>query len=204
MFRTRKALNWLLVASFLVLLALPAEAKGLYFGASLGQADVKDLGLAPIADGSSLTGGADGTDNGWKFFGGFKVNRFIHAELSYRDYGQASFLAMSDGSGTIFAAGPVEGLSDTTAFSVSAMVVLPAGRFRFFGKAGAARWRTETSIRHSMGSFAMRESDGIDAMYGLGAAFALKKSMGVRAEYERITTDAVERDFFSAGVHFRF
>jgi opacity protein-like surface antigen len=204
MIRMRKTGLGLLLASFLVVCGLPTEAKGFYFGGSLGQSDAKDLNFAPIADDSILTGGTDGTDNGWKFFGGFKVFRFLNAELGYRDYGQASFLAMSDGSGSIFAAGPVEALSDTKAFSVSAMIVLPAGRFKFFGKAGAARWRTETSIQHSMGSVATRESDGVDAMLGVGAAYALKKSMGVRAEYERITTDVADRDFFSAGVHFRF
>jgi opacity protein-like surface antigen len=84
------------------------------------------------------------------------------------------------------------------------MLLVTAGRFSLFAKGGAARWRTETSIQHSMGFVARRSSDGVDAMYGFGAAFALKGSTGVRLEYERIATDAADRDFVSAGLHFKF
>ncbi len=188
----------------LSLCAPSAQAKGFYFGASLGQSDAKDLDLGPIADGSVLTGGTDGTDTGWKILGGVKVFRFLNAEFDYRDYGQSSFSATSDGSGTIYSAGAVEASADTTAFGVSAMIVVPAGRLTFFAKGGVARWRAETTIRHSMDNIAKRESDGVDPIYGAGLAYKVKGSTGVRLEYERIATDAVDRDFVSAGVHFKF
>ena len=204
MIRMRQGSIWLILVCVFAFYG-SAEAKGFYFGASLGQGEAKDLDLSPIGDGSTLTGGTDGTDSGWKFFGGVKVFRFMNAEFSYRDYGQAAFSATSDGAGTIYAPGPVEGLTDTTAITVSAMVVVGAGRFKVFAKGGAARWRSETTIQHSMGTVAARNSDGVDAMYGLGLAFGFKKgSTGVRVEYERIATDAADRDFISAGVHFKF
>jgi hypothetical protein len=194
----------LVLVAFLVLSGPVVEAKGFYFGGSLGQTDAHDLDLTPIADGSVLAGGTDATDTGWKIFGGLKVFRFMNAEFGYRDYGQVSFLAMSDGTGTVYSAGPLDALGDTTAVSVSAMVLLPAGRFTFFAKGGLARWRTETTVQHSMGNVAMIDSDGVDTMYGVGLAWKLKKSMGIRAEYERIAVTAADRDFISAGVHFRF
>ncbi len=181
-----------------------AQAKGFYFGASLGPSEAKDLDLSPIADGSVLMGATDGTDSGWKLLGGVKVFRFLNAEFDYRDYGQSSFSATSDGTGTIYSAGTVEASADTTAFSVSAMLVVPAGRLTIFAKGGVARWRAETTIRHSMGNIAKRESDGVDPMYGAGLAWKIKGSTGVRLEYERIATDPVDRDFVSAGVHFKF
>ncbi len=200
----RRATIWVLFASVLALCTPTAEAKGIYLGASLGRAEARDLDLATIDDGSVLTGGTDGTDNGWKLFAGFKVFKIVNAEFGYRDYGQVSFSATSDGTGTIYAAGPVDGLADTTAVSVSAMVVLPVGRFKFFAKGGIARWRTETTVRHSTGNIATSESDGVDALYGFGAAWALKNSAGLRVEYERLATNAADRDFLSVGVHFRF
>jgi len=200
----RRATIWALFVSVLALCSPAAEAKGFYFGASLGQAQVQDLDLTPIADGSVLTGGTDGTDNGWKFFAGFKVFRFMNAEFGYRDYGQASFSAISDGTGTIYAAGPVDGLTDTSAFSVSAMVVLPAGRLKLFAKGGLARWSKETMVRHSMGGIATNDSDGTDALWGVGGAWAFKGSAGLRIEYERIVVNTTDLDFYSAGVHFRF
>ncbi len=200
----RRATIWALFAIVLALCNPVAEAKGIYLGASLGRADARDLGLEPIADGSGLTGGTDGTDNGWKLFAGFKVFKIVNAEFAYLDYGQVSFAATSDGNGMIYAAGPVDGLSDTTAVSVSAMVVLPLGRFKFFAKGGFARWRTETTVMHSMGNIDTRESDGVGALYGFGAAWALKNSAGLRVEYERLATNAADRDFLSVGVHFRF
>ena len=202
--RIRRVSIWFVFVGFLALCSPAVEAKGFYFGASLGQTDAKDLGLGPVADGSMLTGGSDGTDSGWKFFGGLKVLRFMNAEFDYRDYGQTSFSAISDGSGTIYSAGPIEGLADSSAVSVCAVVVVPAGRIKFFAKGGVARWRTETTIQHSMGNTAKRESDGVDALYGIGAAWTLKGSTGVRFEWERIVTDAADRDFISAGVNFRF
>ncbi len=205
MIRKRQGPIWLVFVCVLAICGQTAEAKGFYFGASLGQGEAKDLDLSAIGDGSTLTGVADGTDSGWKFFGGFKMFRFMNAEFAYRDYGQAAFSAISDGTGTIYAPGPVEGLADTTAISVSAMVVVGAGHFKLFAKAGAARWRTETTIQHSMGNVARRDSDGIDAMYGFGASWAFKKgSTGVRVEFERIATNAADRDFISAGLHFKF
>ncbi len=201
----RRVMTWALFASVLALCNPTAEAKGFYLGGSLGQAEARDLGLDPIADGSVLTGGTDGTDNGWKLFAGFKVFKIVNAEIGYLDYGQDSFSATSDGTGMIYAAGPVDGLSDTTAVAVSAMVVLPAGRFKFFAKGGFARWRTETTVMHSGGNVDTRESDGVDALYGFGGAWAFKKgSAGLRVEYERLATNAASRDFLSVGVQFRF
>lgn len=200
----RRATIWALFASVLALCNPAVEAKGFYFGASLGRADVQDSGLDPIDDGSVLTGGEDGTDNGWKFFAGFKIFRFVNAEFGYRDYGQASFFAISDGTGTIYPAGPVDGLTDTTAVSISGMVVLPLGRLKLFAKGGFARWRTQAIVRHSMGSIATSSSDGADVLYGVGGAWAFKGSTGLRVEYERIAITEADREFFSVGVHFRF
>ena len=100
--------------------------------------------------------------------------------------------------------GSAAAVAATLAASLTAMVVVPAGRMKFFAKTGAARWRTETTVRHSMGNVAMRESDGVDPMYGGGFAWMLKSSTGVRVEYERILADTADRDFFSVGVHFKF
>ncbi len=192
------------LASVVALCAAPAQAKGFYFGACLGQSEAEDLDLGPIADGSTLTGGTDGTDTGWKLLGGVKVFRFLNAEFDYRDYGQSSFSAISDGAGTIYSPGPVEASADTTAFGVAAVIVVPAGRLTFFAKGGVARWRSETTIRHSMGNLAKRESDGVDPLYGAGLAWKVRGSTGLRFEYERIATDSVDRDFLSAGVHFKY
>ena len=89
MIRMRQGSIWLILVCVLAFYS-SAEAKGFYFGASLGQGEAKDLDLSPIGDGSTLTGGTDGTDSGWKFFGGVKVFRFMNAEFSYRDYGQST------------------------------------------------------------------------------------------------------------------
>lgn len=204
MIRMHRVSIWVLFTGVVALCGSMVEAKGFYFGASLGQVEAQDLDLSPIADGSVLTGATDGTDNGWKFFAGFKVFGFMNAELGYRDYGQVSFLATSDGTGTIYAAGPLDGLADTTAVSVSVMVVLPVGRLKLFAKGGLARWRTETTVMHSMGNIATSDSDGVDTLYGVGAAWAIRRSTGLRVEYERLATNTADRDFFSAGVHFKF
>jgi hypothetical protein len=204
MIRKRPWWIWPMLAGVLALCGQSSEAKGFYFGASLGQTDARDLDLGPVADGSLLTGGTDGIDSGWKFFGGIKVLRFMNVEFDYRDYGQTSFSAMSDGTGTIYSAGPIEGLADTKAVGVTAVIVIPAGRLKLFGKGGLARWRSDLTIRHSMGNIATSDSDGVDTMYGAGLAWALKGSIGIRVEYERIVTDVADRDYISAGVNFRY
>jgi hypothetical protein len=185
-------------------LATTTQAGGFYVGGSIGQSSFKDLTVDDISDGSLIAGSVDDSDTAWKLFAGFRFLKFLTAEVDYRDYGQASIAAASDGSGSVYAPGPVDALGDLTAFTVSAMGVLPLGRFDIFGKVGFVRWNLESSVFNAATGRLRDDDAGNDALYGVGGAFRFAGSFGVRLEYERISVDDSDVDLFSGGVHWRF
>jgi len=199
----RKIVLWVLLAGLGILGGSKAAA-GTYIGGSLGRGETRHLGLDQIGDGSVLTGKADGKDSSWKIFAGFNVFSFVRAEFDYRDYGQVSFSAMSDGSGTTYAAGPVDGIADTSAVSIAGLAVFDAGKFKLFAKSGISRWRTETTVRHSFGGVSASKTDGSDPLYGVGGAWDFPGPGGLRLEFERITKTGGDLDLLSVGIHLRF
>ncbi len=82
---------------------------------------------------------------------------------------------------------------------------LPLGQhFEFFAKAGLARW--DADVRGNLGdeSITLRDNDGVDPGYGLGAQVNLDSFL-IRAEYERYDFDSdYTVDAFTASVGWRF
>jgi hypothetical protein len=157
--------------------AASAADNGIYFGGSIGQANVEvDQGLAQI----------DGDDTGFKFIVGVRPLDWLAVEASYVDFGEVdSGLLSAEGDGI-------------TAFVVGMAAVGPVD---IFAKGGLINFDTSVAADGIGDVF---KDDGTDMAYGVGVQFRLL-SLGVRAEYEVFDVDNVEDlNMLSIGVTYTF
>jgi OOP family OmpA-OmpF porin len=174
----------LIVAASLLIAAPPAFA-GAFVGASVLDTSVE----VDDADGSGNS--FDGSDTGFKVYGGFDFAKFFRLEASYLDLGSPDEEV-----------GGSDVQVDINAWDGFAVLVIPIGKhFEVFGKAGLVLWDTEAEIS-GVGS---EDDSGTDAAYGIGAAFKLGKRLAVRAEYEQFDVEDIDTlDALSLGLDIRF
>lgn len=160
----------------LILLTLPlmvfAGGSGLYLGAGMGPSFVN----TEISDINGNELKLNDTDYGYKFFGGFRGNKFLGVEGGWRDFGKVKT--------------DVENItltSKTTAWDVYVL-----GRFEImivdiFAKAGAAFWKTESEAYNNIDSNA-ESFNGTAFAWGFGAGVHLG-AFGIRLEWENFQLD---------------
>jgi Outer membrane protein beta-barrel domain len=170
-----------IIASFGLLLAAGAASaadNGIYFGASLGDANVEiDQGLAQI----------DASDTGFKLIAGIRPLDWFGVEVNYVNFGEPE-------------QGPLA--VDADGFTGSAVFFLPVGPVDVFAKGGIVSW--DGSVDIDGGGGTLFQEDGTDLAYGIGAQFRVW-SLSIRAEYEIFDLDDVEdANMLSLGVTFTF
>jgi hypothetical protein len=158
-------------------------ADGLYLGAGLGLATVKE---------QVNTETLDADDTAFRGFIGYRTSALpvvdLAVEGAYTDFGRPSQ--------TLGAQNVQFRLSGA---SVAGLVILPLGPVDLYAKGGALSWRSERTNGASMAS-----QSGADPFYGAGIGFYLWK-IGVRAEYERFQIQDVDRlQMLSVSVLFQF
>ncbi|HKU71355.1 MAG TPA: outer membrane beta-barrel protein [Burkholderiales bacterium] len=168
------------IASFIVATAVSSAAFGAQFSTpgesgfygGLGVGGTKsDVNAGPIS------GAKDDKDTAWKAFGGYQFNRYIGVEGGYIDLGKSSVV------------GPAGAASfDNQAWQASVVGSMPINnQFALTGKLGIAR--TDTDTVANIGAQPLLASDhNTDPTYGLGVRYDINKSVGVRAEWERLRT----------------
>lgn len=176
--------RWLPIAAaaLLGLFVTPLHAEGLYLGAAIGQAGIKD---------HINTDTFDTNDAAYKAFIGwrFKVPVVNFAiEGAYTDFGKPSQTLSGQRVETKLH-GP----------SLAGLAILPLGPFDLYAKGGAINWNADTSI-----GGATTSKSGADGFYGVGAGLNLGP-FGLRAEYERFQIKDIDRvDLFSLSALFQF
>lgn len=164
-------------------------ADGLYLGAGLGAAAVRDS-----FDVSTF----EAEDLAYKAFIGWRFDNLplidVAVEAAYTNFGKPSqVLAPSAGA-------PAEDVEfKLHGPSAAGLLILPLGPLDLYAKGGVIKWRLDQTIG---GSTTGRS--GTDAFYGAGAGIYLWK-LGFRVEYERYQIKDVDRvEMLSAGVLFQF
>jgi hypothetical protein len=169
-------------AALLGLLVPQLHAEGLYLGAAIGQAGIKD---------NINTETFDSNDAAYKAFIGWRfkvpvVN--LAVEGAYTDFGKPSQTLGGQRVETKLH-GP----------SLAGLVILPLGPIDLYGQGGAINWSSDTTI-----GGATTSRSGTDAFYGVGAGLNLGP-FGLRAEYERFQIKDVDRvDLLSLSALFQF
>lgn len=147
----------------------------------------------------------DERDTGFKIFGGKRFNPYFALELSYMDLGEFSSTAVgpSTSGGTL----RFRLLADVWAIGVAGVGLIPAGRFDFPVKAGAAYWSadlTASAVDTVFGAASETDTDdGGNLLWGAGLQWNGDR-VSLRAEFERLDIDDVDIDLVSVSAIFRF
>jgi hypothetical protein len=137
-----------------------AADNGFYIGAGVSQAKT-ELDLSGL-------GSDDVDDTGFKIIGGWRPLDFLAIEANYMDLGGDS----EDGSEI-----------DSSAISISGMVLAEIGIVDLYARAGMAMWDTKfTDFGESV------SDDGWEPIYGVGVGVHFG-SLGVRAEWETFSAE---------------
>jgi OOP family OmpA-OmpF porin len=160
----------LVAASAFAISPAMAAGNGPYVGASIG-----DFGVD--------VGGFDGSDTGFKVFGGYRFMDYFAAELEYLDGGTVEDAGLE---------------IDVSGWNVSGIGRLPIGeKFNVFAKLGMIFWDADTN--------GFGDDSGEDFSWGIGAGYSFTDQFGVQLEYQGFEiedTDTV--DMISLGASWQF
>ena len=189
-----------------------AQDAGWYIGANIGQtkAKIDDARIARglLAGGLTMTSiSDDGRDNGYKFLGGYQLNRNFAIEAGFFDLGKFSFVANT------LPAGSLTGEIKLRGANLDLVGMLPLSEsFSVFGRIGLNHAEARDAFRGT-GRVAVvnpnpsKRDTNYKAGVGLQLAFNDRLAMRVEAERYRIN-DAVgnkgDIDLFSIGLVYRF
>ena len=189
----------LLAAIAALAAAAPALAQetGFYIGGALGQSSYRDA----CRDFDSLVGGTEGAFNciskeatAAKAFAGWRFYRYLAAELSYIDYGEAK------GQGSVNGA-TVNATSHVKAGGLSALGILPLGeRLSMYGRLGLLQ--TKTRSHASGAATADAEHSELEMHVGIGGLVQLGRGFALRLEFERVNDSKI--DLSTLGVQYQF
>jgi OOP family OmpA-OmpF porin len=188
----------LAAATAAVLAATPAFAaddSGLYIGAGLGNFSLDSSGIFQGKD-------FDGSDIGFKVFGGYKFMEYLAVEVEYIDGGEP------DDNYNVGNESPARLKSNVgvSGFVGSAVGILPIGEsFDLFAKAGFILWDADgkASILNDNGTVARQSygNDGTDFAWAVGGTWYIMEELGLRAEYQGFEiSDFNSVDFASASI----
>jgi len=174
-----------LAALLLSSLCIPdaSAAGGLYLGAGLGQASIKES-----AGGATF----DASDAAYKAFVGYRFNLIpiidLAVEGGYTDFGKPS-QDIGGQNVQIKLHGP----------NAAGLLIFPLGPIDFYGKAGVLSWKADVTPSGTGSS-----TSGSDPFYGVGVGFYIWK-IGIRAEYEKYNIKDTDRvQMYSVSALFQF
>jgi OOP family OmpA-OmpF porin len=179
--------------------AIAADDAGWYVGAGVGNFD---------ANSDMIYNGKDwqGSDFGYKFFGGYQFMKWLAVEAEYVDGGEPS----DNFRNPSFPDDRLRASVGVTGFVGSAVGIWPIGEsFNLFGKLGFIYWDADGSgkIRDEDGTIVKTSvgEDGTDFAWGVGGTWNFSETFGVRAEYQGFELSNFDSvDFASASIVWRF
>lgn len=155
--------------------------KGGYVGGSIGESAYVEEDVLGSED-------FEGTSFGWKIFGGYRFSRYLGVDLGYYDLGTPD--------DTI---GGIDAEIELTGWNLSAVGVLPLGRFELFGRLGLFSWDGEAKVGSAKAS-----DSGTDGSGGIGGSWAVTKKIRIRGELEGFAIEDAGASLLSFGVDYRF
>ena len=176
--------------------ATPADAQApkMWVGVSVGQVSF-DEGLTSRL----ITSGTVDTEaTGFKLFAGYAFHRNFGIEVGYADLGEATY------SGTFNGTPITGGKLQVGGLDAALIARAPLGeRLTLFGKVGVFVWEAEATDTAAGVPFSAK-TDGSDAFFGVGAAYAITRAAGVRLEAESRNVGDDSINLLSIGLEFRF
>nr|CAA6821647.1 MAG: Unknown protein [uncultured Thiotrichaceae bacterium] len=156
------------------------DSGGIYMGGSIGQASYR----CTMSD-------DDCKNDGWKIFGGYKINQNMAVEAGYYNLGEEEADYDTD-YGKMHATGKASGIGVAGVYSQPV-----ADNLEVFGKLGAMFWTVEGEASQEVGGTKVSitdEEDGTSVLFGLGASYKFDDNWGIRGEWERYTAEYEDID----------
>jgi len=189
-----------------------ADDIGWYGGISVGQSSAK-IDDAKIT--SNLLGGgfasasvsSDDSDNGYKLFGGYRLNRNFALEGGYFDLGKFGYTATTVPAGTLTGTIKLRGLN------LDVVGIVPINeKFSAFGRIGLNYAEARDSFSGTGSVTVLNPSPSkrdVNYKLGLGIQYDFTPSLGMRVEAERYRIDDAvgskgDIDLVTVGLLYRF
>ena len=205
------ALSLLVVAMMVGPMAM-ADDSGWYIGGNVGQsrASIDNDRITRNLLGSGFTTNSisnDKSDIGYKLYGGYQFNPYFALEGGYFNLGKFGYTANTTPAGTLTGKIKLQGVN------LDLVGLWPiTDRFSLFGRVGVNYAKAQDNF---VGTGAVQvlnpnpSTRDTNYKFGVGAQYALTKSLDVRAEIERYRiNDAIgnkgDIDLISAGLVYRF
>ena len=149
-----------------------------YAGAAVSQNQFDRWAIGISDDGGFNGGGSsDEKGTGLGLVAGFEPTEHFGFEVGYHDFGEAGFVAQSDGSGTTWAAGPVAHTLSFKSVDASLIGRLPVtGEWGVFGRVGISYYDAEWTLAGTLqpstpASGTVGENKDNSPMFGAGVEY---------------------------------
>lgn len=193
------------VVAFFMLLAgiafdVAAQEQGWYVGAAVGVSEV-DISESFWRDASVSNSSLDTGDFGYQAWGGYRLHPNFAIEGGVIDLGETVFRGRSDGVGSIWNPGPVEGRTRVRGMIVQAAVLWPGhGRLQAYAKGGMLFWSTSATYDSTINDINHFNDNGGTPTGGLGVQWRAWRGWWLRGEWQYANVTISSRQTVNASL----
>jgi OOP family OmpA-OmpF porin len=173
------------IAAVTVAAASPAafaqdENAGFYLGGGVGQFNAQ---IDDVDDVDATVDEWDNDDTAYKFFAGYRLNRFLAFELDYINLGEPS--------GTVVPGFNVDAAVD--GFAPYVVGTIPLGNwFEVYGRVGYFFYDATVGVEDEIDGRVEFDEESEDLVYGAGIGANIGERLNLRFEYERFDLQGVD------------
>ena len=156
------------------------EDAGFYLGGGVGQFNAQ---IDDVDEVDSTVDEWDEDDTAYKFFAGYRLNRFLAFELDYINLGEPS--------GDVIPGFNVDASVD--GFAPYVVGTIPLGQwFEVYGRLGYFFYDATVGVEDGLGGRAEFDEESEELVYGAGIGANIGERLNVRLEYERFDFENVD------------
>ena len=156
------------------------EVSGFYLGGGVGQFNA---GIDDVDQVDDTVDAWDDDDTAYKFFAGYRLNRFLGFELDYINLGEPS--------GAVVPGFNVD--SSVDGFAPYVVGTVPLGKyFEVYGRLGYYFYDANITTDDGLGGRAEFDEESEDLVWGGGIGANIGETFNVRLEYERFDLQGLD------------
>jgi hypothetical protein len=156
------------------------ETSGFYVGGGVGQFNA---GIDDVDEVDDAVDGWDDDDTAYKFFAGYRLNRFVSFELDYINLGEPS--------GSVVPGFNVDASVD--GFAPYVIGTIPLGPyFELYGRLGYFFYDATVGRENEIDNRVEFDEESEDLVYGAGIGANIGEKLNVRFEYEKFDLQGLD------------
>jgi OmpA-OmpF porin, OOP family len=168
------------VLSLATVPAFAAEDAGWYLGGGIGQFNA---GIDDVDEVDDAIEGWDESDDTYKLFAGYRMNKFLAFELAYVNLGEPS--------GAVVPGFNVDSAVD--GFAPYVVGTIPLGNwFEVYGRLGYYFYDATVGVQDTLGNRVEFDEESEDLVYGAGIGANIGEKLNIRFEYERFDLEGLD------------